>query len=254
MYRYLHVDETGAKLNTFDYTDSSNTTTESGVFTDWSIVSSPILDKQYNEDTDTFEWKSETLDGTHVTINQVDIPIRSGEKVELKVRSISEAGYPYSPLKSEWSNSVIISFPNNLSTNDSVTTILDNVKSDMTSVILQETLSAAGLYTHISDSNSQYKHNADNIEYTETDVDEAGNANVITMSLADKLRSMSGNSDATSPAVEFNLQKGDSTYGGKLVIKAPNLSRSDKRLVDSDLRNYINETIYPFFTRTLNTF
>ena len=254
MYRYLHVDETGAKLNTFDYTDSSNATTESGVFTDWSIVSSPILDKQYNEDTDTFEWKSETLDGTHVTINQVDIPIRSGEKVELKVRSISEAGYPYSPLKSEWSNSVIISFPDNLSTNDSVTTILDNVKSDMTSVILQETLSAAGLYTHISDSNSQYKHNADNIEYTETDVDEAGNANVITMSLADKLRSMSGNSDATSPAVEFNLQKGDSTYGGKLVIKAPNLSRSDKRLVDSDLRNYINETIYPFFTRTLNTF
>ena len=254
MYRYLHVDETGTKLNTFDYTDSSNATTESGVFTDWSIVSSPILDKQYNEDTDTFEWKSETLDGTHVTINQVDIPIRSGEKVELKVRSISEAGYPYSPLKSEWSNSVIISFPDNLSTNDSVTTILDNVKSDMTSVILQETLSAAGLYTHISDSNSQYKHSADNIEYTETDIDEAGNTNVITMSLADKLRSMSGTGDAASPTVEFNLQKGDSTYGGKLVIKAPNLSRSDKRLVDSDLRNYVNETIYPFFTRTLNTF
>ena len=254
MYRYLHVDETGAKLNTFDYTDSSNATIESGVFTDWSIVSSPILDKQYNEDTDTFEWKSETLDGTHVTINQVDIPIRSGEKVELKVRSISEAGYPYSPLKSEWSNSVIVSFPDNLSTNDSVTTILDNVKNDMTSVVLQETLSAAGLYTHISDSNSQYKHSADNIEYTETDVDEAGNTNVITMSLADKLRSMSGNGDAASPAVEFNLQKGNSTYGGKLVIKAPNLSRSDKRLVDSDLRNYVNETIYPFFTRTLNTF
>ena len=254
MYRYLHVDETGAKLNTFDYTDSSNATTESGVFTDWSIVSSPILDKQYNEDTDTFEWKSETLDGTHVTINQVDIPIRSGEKVELKVRSISEAGYPYSPLKSEWSNSVIVSFPDNLSTNDSVTTILDNVKSDMTSVVLQETLSAAGLYTHISDSNSQYKHSADNIEYTETDIDEAGNTNVITMSLADKLRSMTGNGDAASPTIEFNLQKGDSTYGGKLVIKAPNLSRSDKRLVDSDLRNYVNETIYPFFTRTLNTF
>lgn len=254
MYRYLHVDETGAKLNTFDYTDSSNDTTESGVFTDWSIVSSPILDKQYNEETDTFEWKSETLDGTHVTINQVDIPIRSGEKVELKVRSISEAGYPYSPLKSEWSNSVIISFPDNLMTNDSVTTILETVKSDMTSVILQETLSAAGLYTHISDSNSQYKHNADNIEYTETDVDDAGNTNVVTMSLADKIRAMSGNGDTTSPTVEFNLQKDSSTYGGKLVIKAPNLSRADKRLVDSDLRNYINENIYPFFTKTLSTF
>ena len=41
----------------------------------------PILDKQYNEETDTFEWKSETLDGTHVTINQVDIPIRSGDLI-----------------------------------------------------------------------------------------------------------------------------------------------------------------------------
>ena len=254
MYRYLHVDETGAQLNTFNYTDSSNDTTESGVFTDWSIVSSPILDKQYNEETDKFEWKSETLDGTHVTINQIDIPIRSGEKVELKVRSVSEAGYPYSPLKSDWSNSVIISFPDNLSTNDSVTTILDNVKSDLIAVTLQETLSAAGLYTHISDSNSKYKHSADNIEYTETDVDEAGNTNVITMSLADKLRSLTGTADQASPSIEFNLQNDSSTYGGKLVIKAPNLSRSDRRLVDSDMRNYLNETIYPFFTRTLSTF
>jgi hypothetical protein len=254
MYRYLHVDETGAKLNTFDYTDSSNDTTESGVFTDWSIVSSPILDKQYNEDTDTFEWKSETLDGTHVTINQVDIPIRSGEKVELKVRSISEAGYPYSPLKSDWSNSVIVSFPDNLMTNDSVTTILETVKSDMTSVILQETLSAAGLYTHISDSNSQYKHSADNIEYTETDIDASGNTNVVTMSLADKLRSITGAADATAPSVEFNLQKDSSTYGGKLVIKAPNLSKGDRKLVDTTMRDYTNKTIYPFFTRILQSF
>ena len=254
MYRYLHVDETGAKLNTFDYTDASNATTESGVFTDWSIVSSPILDKQYNEDTDTFEWKQEKLDGTHVTINQVDIPIRSGEKVELKVRSISEAGYPYSPLKSEWSNSVIVSFPDNLSTNDSVTTILDNVKSDMTSVVLQETLSAAGLYTHISDSNSQYKHSADNIEYTETDIDSSGNTNIITMSLADKLRSISGRGDNVSPSVEFNLQKGSETYGGKLVIKAPNLTKEGRRTVDETISNYTNQQIYPFFTKILNTF
>jgi hypothetical protein len=74
------------------------------------------------------------------------------------------------------------------------------------------------------------------------------------MSLADKLRSISGTADQTSPAIEFNLQKDSSTYGGKLVIKAPNLSRADRRLVDGDMRNYLNETIYPFFTRTLNTF
>jgi hypothetical protein len=250
MYRYLHVDETGAKLNTFDYTDSSNNTTESGVFSDWTIVNSPILEKQYNSETDTFEWKSETLDGTHVTINQVDIPIRSGEKVELKVRSISESGYPYAPLKSDWSNSIIVSFPDNLMTNDSVTTILENVKSDLTSVVLQETLSSAGFYTHISDSNAQYKHSADNIEYTETDFDSSGNSSVVTMSLAEKIRSMSA-SGANTPGVEFKFQTDSSVYNGRINIQTPNLSKSDRRIVESNLYNYVNNHIYPFLTRKL---
>jgi hypothetical protein len=29
-----------------------------------------------------------------VNINQIDIPIQKGERVEIKARSISEAGYP----------------------------------------------------------------------------------------------------------------------------------------------------------------
>lgn len=190
MYRYLHVDETGQKLNTFDYRNSDNII-ETGVFTDWNLSVSPFLSKVYNSDTDRYEWATERVDGTHAVINQIDIPIRSGEKVELKVRSISEAGYPYNPLKSEWSNSVIISFPDNLTTDDSVTTVLDTVKNDMTSVILQETLSAAGIYTHISDANSRYKHSAENIEYTETVEDGNGNTKVVTMSVAEKLRNLS---------------------------------------------------------------
>ena len=91
-------------------------------------------------------------------------------------------------MKSDWSNTVIISFPDNLTSDDSVTAVLDTVRNDMTSVILQETLSAAGIYTHLSDSNSLYKHNAESIEYTEIDP----NSNTTsTMSLADKLRQLS---------------------------------------------------------------
>jgi len=187
MYRYLHTDETGATLNTFNYTDSSNNVTESGVFTDWCVTNSPVLEKIYNSETDKFEWKDETLDGTHVTINQVDIPIRSGEKVELKIRSVSEAGYPYSPLKSDWSNSIIIAFPENFTTDDSVTAILESVKSDLTAVTLQETMSAAGVYAHMSDSNSKYKHDSANIQYTETTLDASGNTVTTTMSVYDKL-------------------------------------------------------------------
>ena len=184
MYRYLHVDETGQRLNSFDYTNSENVL-ETGIFTDWNLSVSPFLEKAYNNDTDSYEWINEKVDGTHVSINQIDVPIRNGEKVEIKVRSISEAGYPYNPLKSEWSNSVIISFPDNLTSDDSVTTVLDTVKNDMTSVTLQETLSAAGVYTHVADSNSLYKHNADNMEFTEIEGETTS-----TMSIAQKLRSL----------------------------------------------------------------
>lgn len=170
-----------------DSTPSESVLVESAVFSDWCIMPSPVLEKIYNPKTDTFEWKAEKTDGTHVSINQIDIPIRSGEKVQIRVRSISEAGYPYAPLKSKWSNSVIIGFPDNLTTDDSVTAILDSVKSDMTSVILQETLSAAGMYSHISDMNSKYKHSSENIQYNTSAVQD-GNPVVITKSVADELR------------------------------------------------------------------
>lgn len=191
MYRYLHTDETGMELSKFNYTDSSNGTTESGTFTDWNLSVSSFLEKKYDEETDSYEWSQERIDGTNVVINQIDIPIRSGEKVEIKVRSISEAGYPYNPLKSDWSDSVIISFPDNLTTDDSVTTILNSVKDDMVSVTLQQTMSAAGVYTHISDSNTTYKHSSDKIEYVETSIDDDGNSVTNTMSVAEKLKALS---------------------------------------------------------------
>jgi len=230
LYRYLKRDNTGTELQTFSITDAQNNVegsvvlrdgengeesgtrgtssqqtesalatdqsasvnsfVESAVFSDWCVMPSAILEKIYNPNTDTFEWKSEKTDGTHVTINQIDIPIRSGEKVQIRVRSISEAGYPYAPLKSRWSNSVIIGFPDNLTTDDAVTSILDSVKSDMTSVVLQETLSAAGMYTHISDMNSKYKHSAENLQYTSSSI-QNGNPIVVTKSVAEELRNLS---------------------------------------------------------------
>lgn len=191
MYRYLHTDETGVNLVTYEYTDQ-NDILQTGVFTDWNIMTSEILEKVYDESSKQYIWSQEkTSDGTKININQIDIPIRSGEKVEIKVRSISEAGYPYNPVKSDWSNSIIISFPDNLTSNDSVTKILESVKSDLTAVTLQETLSAAGLYTHIADSNSQYKHAAANVSYTDSTTDDNNNTTLNEMSVQDKIDALS---------------------------------------------------------------
>ena len=189
MYRYLHTDETGVKLESYEYTDTTNNIIQTGVFTDWNIYQTSILAKVYNSTTGVYEWTSENpADGSQININQIDIPIRSGEKVEIKARSISEAGYPYNPLKSEWSNSIIMSFPDNLTSDDNVTTMLDTVKNDMTAVVLQETMSAAGVYTHLADSNSTYKHTANNIGYTDSTTDPSTNLTTLTeMSVQNKL-------------------------------------------------------------------
>lgn len=192
MYRYLHTDETGVKLESYEYTDVTNNTIQTGVFTDWNIYQTSILAKVFNNTTGLYEWTNENpADGSQININQIDIPIRSGEKVEIKARSISEAGYPYNPLKSDWSNSIIMSFPDNLTSDDNVTTMLDTVKNDMTAVVLQETMSAAGVYTHLADSNSTYKHTANNIGYTDSTTDPSTNLTTLTeMSVQNKLDAM----------------------------------------------------------------
>ena len=218
MYRYLHTDETGIKLNTYEYTDS-NDIVQTGVFTDWNIVESSLLEKVFDVENDRFIWKNESsADGSKININQIDIPIRNGEKVEIKVRSISEAGYPSNPLKSSWSQSVIISFPDNLTSNDTVTTILDSVKSDMTAVVLQETMSAAGVYTHLADGNSTYKHTAKNISYTDSSTDENSKTTLTEMSLQDKVDALS-----------------------KLIVDARKSFDDEVKLLKDTVSNSINE-------------
>lgn len=167
MYRYIHTDDTGTDLKTFNYTDKNSPV--SAVFSDWNMMASKVKEQVYDEDLGRYVWKEEEVgDGTSIKINQIDIPIRSGEKVQIKVRSISEAGYPSNPLKSQWSDVVTIGFPSNLSGNDSVTNVINSAKDDKTAVVLQNTLSAAGLYTHLSDSTESYKHAAENISVTYT--------------------------------------------------------------------------------------
>ena len=209
MYRYLHNDETGVKLNTYEYTkkdSNNNDIIQTGVFTDWNLAKSSVLEKVFDINNDIYVWKEEsTADGTKININQIDIPIRSGEKVEIKVRSISEAGYPTNPRKSSWSNSIIISFPDNLTSNDTVTTILDTVKSDMTAVVLQETMSAAGVYTHLAESNSMYKHTAKTVSYTDIATDDRGQITLVETSVQDKIDAMGNQMNEAAKEISDSL-------------------------------------------------
>ena len=178
-YRYICNDNTGVKLNTFNYTDVTGTSQVTGTFTDWSIMQGKLKTRVYNNASGLYEWSTENVaDGTEININQIDIPITKGEKVEIKVRSISEAGYPENPLRSVWSNSVIIEFPDTLSTNNEIADLITEVNDDAMEIAINNTLNSIGVQAHMDDSIANtnsvnglyYKHEAKNISYeNETD-------------------------------------------------------------------------------------
>jgi hypothetical protein len=173
-YRYLRLDNTGNPLNTYSYNDPSTGQKVTGTFTDWQIIQTPIKSKTYDSTLGKYVWTTENVgDGETVNINQVDIPITKGEKVEMRIRSISEAGWPQNPLKSSWSDSVIVDFPANLEGSDQVGNILSDATQEQAQIQLDETLNATGVITHLQDgypnpnagSGTYFKHQARFLSY-----------------------------------------------------------------------------------------
>jgi hypothetical protein len=121
--------------------------------------------------------------GGDVNINQVDIPIQKGEKVQVRIRTISEAGWPLNPLKSDWSETVTIEFPSNLASQNQFYEILAGANAEETAIKLQETLDSAGVETHLSDSRPNpnsangiyFKHQSVNLEFNQSEKDSNGN-------------------------------------------------------------------------------
>jgi hypothetical protein len=182
-YRYLRLDNTGNPLNTITYADPSTGQNISGVFSDWTLNLGPVLQKTFDTSTNKYIWKPETIaNGDVVNINQLDVPIQKGENVQIKIRSISEAGWPLNPLKSDWSQPVTVTFPANLSGTDQVANILTEAASEEAAIQLDQTLSSAGIYTHMDDSipnpasgsGSYFKHQAQFLEYTVSTKDQTG--------------------------------------------------------------------------------
>ena len=192
-YRYVKEDNTPVLLNTFTYTDSNNGSEVTGTFSDWNIYQSQLKVKV--SDGNSFVWKAENVaDGTEININQIDIPIQKGERVQIKVRSISEAGYPTNPLKSDWSNSVIITFPSNLSSTNEIAELIKDVNDDALNIAITNTLDSTGVTSHLDDtipnSNSvnglYFKHIAKNIAYENTDMT-TGTKVITSISVQDKV-------------------------------------------------------------------
>jgi hypothetical protein len=167
-YRYLSKSGQEAPVETFDVPQNDQTTT-TAAFSNWTETLSNVRARSFDSVLSTYTWEPEDLSNADVpNINQVDIPIKTNERVEIRIKSISEVGYPESPLESNWSNSVFIDFPEELNTvSDQNALIQREAQSQELKSSVMSELSSMGYDTHISDqvvvNNVTYRHSTNTI-------------------------------------------------------------------------------------------
>ena len=151
-YRYLSTNGTQPQVDTFNILNNINQQV-TAAFSNWIEYKTDTLQRVFDKSTGTYAWQLPDLTNADTAnINQLNLPISTGQSIEFRISSISEAGYPDSPIESDWSQSLTISFPDDLNDvlndNDFITSeankahVANTVQSDLTS---------KGLDTHLSE-------------------------------------------------------------------------------------------------------
>jgi hypothetical protein len=185
-YRYLSTNGKSGEVSQLPFTDGSREKT--AVFSNWNeiktkvrprgrVVANPAASLSLSQADRNlsitprigkFEWKESLVeDAQEINFNQLDIAINQNELVEIRVRSISEAGYPANPIYSEWSAPITIDFPEaEIDTTDLDGLVQKNL-AEVAAVKMSEELTSKGVFTHVDESfvanEKFYAHNAASI-------------------------------------------------------------------------------------------
>ena len=151
-YRYSSKTGTENQTEGYELTDGNKTTT--GYYSNWVQLYSDLRKRTYDEETETWTWDIEDIsDADTPNINQLDISVSSGEKVEVRAISISEVGFPDSLLESDWSNVLTVEFPDDLNNVlDQNEFILAEAEQDNILIEFEQTLDSKGIVRHVQDS------------------------------------------------------------------------------------------------------
>lgn len=145
------TDQTKAYMNPSVTTKSSNVT---GYFSNWNQYLSDARKRVYNKALDVWTWQVENVsDANTPNINQLDISIQQNERVEIRVKSISEVGWPNAPIESEWSEIMTIEFPDDLSqVGNENTIILQEAQNEQIYSQIENKFNSKGLTSHLQQS------------------------------------------------------------------------------------------------------
>ena len=157
-------------VNNFDAltTNNQQVSTKTAYFSAWVSQKSDIRKRSYDSTTENWYWEIEDVsDADTPNINQLDVPLQRNEKVDVRIRSISEVGYPESPLFSDWSEIITVEFPDNLNEvlGENAFILQDATREEMR-VSFENELSSKGVLKHVGDSfyvNEQYYAHNDRV-------------------------------------------------------------------------------------------
>ena len=150
-YRYLSASGKTSKTAQLKFSDGS--TERTGVFSNWNEIKSGVRSRVKDATTGKYYWGETSVeDGQEVNFNQLDIAIQKGELVEIRVKSVSEAGFPANPITSDWSDVVRISFPEGTLDTADISTLVAENETESAIVRVNEDLESKGVYSHVDDS------------------------------------------------------------------------------------------------------
>lgn len=153
-YRYSAKNGTENQTEGYELvTSQSANQTKTGYFSNWNEIKTDLRKRSYNEATGEWFWEVEEVSNPDtVNINQLDIAINAGEKIDIRIKSISEVGYPDSIVESPWSNIITLEFPENLnSVMNSNDFVLKQAEQDNIKTEFELTLNSKGLSKHVQD-------------------------------------------------------------------------------------------------------
>lgn len=149
--QYRYVSKSGQETPIEQYQlDGSQS---KAAFSNWTEFKTDARKRTYDPSTGEYFWEVEDLESADTpNINQIDISIQQGERVEFRIKSISEVGWPESPVESDWSEILTVDFPDDLNNviNENEFILQEATKEDL-KVSMSNELSAKGLDEHLSD-------------------------------------------------------------------------------------------------------
>jgi len=150
-YRYVSTSGKTSQVEQIEFNDSSSQTSKTAAFSNWIEVDGPVRKREKGED-GKYKWITESEeDAQAVNFNSIDVPINSGEFVEVMVKSVSEAGFPANPVTSDWSDIIKVEFPEGELSTESLSDLVSSNNLDSVKVDINDDLTSAGVFEHISD-------------------------------------------------------------------------------------------------------